>query len=322
VRAPGPAPSQPAQGAGPLASQHPAPAGADGVDLIDVSDAGAVFPGELAGLPHEPHHLEHVHSPEHRAEAGALNGDEGDARLAGDGLGQHGLPGAGRAGQQDAVDELPAHLHEALPVREQIDPLSDQAHQVLLAPIIRQGDLFGVAGLDDLHPAAGHKPEDGHKLDDDEGDGEEELEGEAQQQDQRVQDHRLHVGPVTQSAQADDQDPPAPPPVPAARQDPLHPGSQGPPGLAHRRLPICRCGRSDKGERGLPSEDEPQRALGGMFPARIARSTVFFNILARRREGGLFPGGIHLRIEKAIRWIRTLWTRPIPRHRERRALPP
>ncbi len=44
---------------------------ADGVDLVDEQDAGAVLARQLAGLVVEAHDAQHVHAPEHALMLGA-----------------------------------------------------------------------------------------------------------------------------------------------------------------------------------------------------------------------------------------------------------
>ncbi len=72
---------------------------ADGVDLVDEHDAGGLF----LGLLEQVAHLGGAHAHEHLHELRAGDGEEGHVGFAGHGLGQHGLAGARRADQQDAL---------------------------------------------------------------------------------------------------------------------------------------------------------------------------------------------------------------------------
>ena len=83
---------------------------ADGVDLIDEDQARAVFLGALEQVAHPAG----THAHEHLHELRAGEGEEGHAGLTGDGLGQQGLAGAGRAHQQNPFGNLGAHGGEAL----------------------------------------------------------------------------------------------------------------------------------------------------------------------------------------------------------------
>ena len=138
----------------------------DRVDLIDIGDAGTVATRVLARLAYEPDHLQNVHTHEHRPESGAFYGDERDPGLSGHRLGEHGLAGARRTVEQQAVDVAAAHLHELLAVGQQAQPLSHQRLQVGLPPIVVEGDRLGIRRPHLLHFRSGHEPEDGDELDD------------------------------------------------------------------------------------------------------------------------------------------------------------
>ena len=75
---------------------------ADGVDLVNEDDAG----GFLLGLFEQVAHLGSAHAHEHLHEFGAGHGEEGHVGFTGHGLGQHGLAGARRADEQDALGHL------------------------------------------------------------------------------------------------------------------------------------------------------------------------------------------------------------------------
>ena len=75
---------------------------ANGIDLINKHDAGRF----LLGLLEQVAHLGGTHAHEHLHELGAGDGEEGHVGLTGHSLGQHGLAGARRAHQQDALGHL------------------------------------------------------------------------------------------------------------------------------------------------------------------------------------------------------------------------
>ena len=75
---------------------------ADRVDLVHEDDAGGV----LLALLEEVAHARGAHADEHLDEVRAGDREERHVGLAGDGLGQQGLAGAGRAHQQHALGDL------------------------------------------------------------------------------------------------------------------------------------------------------------------------------------------------------------------------
>src|SRR5690606_5267201 len=79
---------------------------------------------------------------EHFDEVRARNGEERNARLAGDRAREQRLAGAGRADQQRALGNLSAELGEPLPLLEELDDLLE-----LLARLVDSGDVV------ERHPA-------------------------------------------------------------------------------------------------------------------------------------------------------------------------
>ena len=79
---------------------------ADGVDLIDKDNARCLF----LGLLEQVTHLRRAHADEHFHKLRTAHGKERHIRLAGDGLGKHGLAGSGRAYKQHALWHLCADL--------------------------------------------------------------------------------------------------------------------------------------------------------------------------------------------------------------------
>ena len=92
---------------------------ADRVDLVDEDDARRV----LLGLLEHVAHAAGADADEHLDEVRARDGEERHARLAGDGAGEQGLAGAGRADQQRALGDLAAELGEALRIAQELDDL-------------------------------------------------------------------------------------------------------------------------------------------------------------------------------------------------------
>src|SRR4030095_6210843 len=85
---------------------------ADGVDLVHEDDAWRV----LLPLLEQVAHARGAHADEHLDEVGARDGEERHVGLAGDGLGQERLAGAGRSDEEDALRDLAAELLELLRV--------------------------------------------------------------------------------------------------------------------------------------------------------------------------------------------------------------
>ena len=102
--------------------------GADGVDLVDEDDAGRFF----LGLLEQVAHFRRAHAHEHLYELGTGHGKKRHVRLAGHGLGQHGLAGAGRADEQDALGHLRADVAVAAGIVQVLDDL----RQVLLGLVL------------------------------------------------------------------------------------------------------------------------------------------------------------------------------------------
>src|SRR5436189_206763 len=103
----------------PRASTFSSTLAADGIDLVHEDDARRVLLPLLEQVadPRGAHAHEHLH------EVRARDGEERHVRLAGDGLGQECLAGAGRSDQEDALRDLPAELLELLRVLQEIDDL-------------------------------------------------------------------------------------------------------------------------------------------------------------------------------------------------------
>ena len=115
---------------------------ADGVDLVDEDDTGRLLLGLLEEVPH----LGGTHAHEHLHKFRAGHGEEGDVGLAGHGLGQHGLAGARRAHQQDAL----GHGGADLPVLSGVVEVVDHLLEALLGLILsgHVGELDALGGFD------------------------------------------------------------------------------------------------------------------------------------------------------------------------------
>mmetsp|Transcript_18452 Transcript_18452/g.46683 ORF Transcript_18452/g.46683 Transcript_18452/m.46683 type:complete len:537 (-) Transcript_18452:109-1719(-) len=128
---------------------------ADGVNLIHEHQAGRV----LLGLLEQVAHARRAHAHKHLDELRARDGEEGHARLAGDGLGQQGLAGTGGAHQQAALGDARAHGGEALRALQELHNL----HEVLLG-LLHTGDIVeGHAGVG-LHLELGARLAEGHRV--------------------------------------------------------------------------------------------------------------------------------------------------------------
>ena len=124
---------------------------ADGVDLVDEHDAG----GLLLGLAEQVPDLGRAHAHEHLHKLRAGDGEEGHLGLACHGLGQHGLAGARRTHQQDALGHGGADLLILTGVVEIVDDLLQVLLGLVLTGHIREVDALG--GLDvDLGVGSAH----------------------------------------------------------------------------------------------------------------------------------------------------------------------
>jgi hypothetical protein len=130
---------------------------ADGVDLVHEDDGGRVGLGLLEQVA-DPGGAD---TDEHLDEVGPGDGEERHAGLAGDGAGEQGLAGPGRAVQQHALGDLGAHGLELLRVLEELLDLAQLLDGLVGAGDVGEGDLRRVLGdhlglgLAELHdPAA------------------------------------------------------------------------------------------------------------------------------------------------------------------------
>src|SRR5436309_3272184 len=115
---------------------------ADGVDLVDEDDAGGV----LLPLHEEVAHAGGADADEHLDEVGARDGEEGHARLAGDGPGEERLAGAGRADQQHALRDAPAQPGDLPRVLQEGDDLLELLLGLVDPRHVVEGDLVRVLG--------------------------------------------------------------------------------------------------------------------------------------------------------------------------------
>ena len=117
---------------------------ADGVDLINKDDSR----GDLRRLLEQIAHAACADADEHFHEIGAGNGEERNACLARDGLGQKRLAGARRADQQCALRELRADGGVFLRVMQEIDDLHERFLGLVLSGHIGKRDAGGLFHID------------------------------------------------------------------------------------------------------------------------------------------------------------------------------
>ena len=165
----------------------------DGVNLVDEDDAR----GRFLGLGEHVADAGCADADEHLDEVRARDGEEGHARLAGDGAGEKGLAGAGRADQQRALGDLAAEPRELAGILEEFDDFLK-----LLARLIDSGDVGEghAAFLLRQHPRAAfaeaHRARSRillHLAEDEEADSEDEEEGQRLEEDEGEQ-RRLFLG--------------------------------------------------------------------------------------------------------------------------------
>ena len=111
---------------------------AHGVQLVDEQDAGRVAPALLE----EVAHAAGADADEHLDEVGAGHVEEGDVRLARDGLGQQGLPRARHADEEHALGDLGAEAGELLRALEELDDLLQLVLGLVLAGHVGEGDAL------------------------------------------------------------------------------------------------------------------------------------------------------------------------------------
>ena len=115
---------------------------ADGVDLVDEDDAGGLF----LGLFEQVADLGSAHAHEHLDEFRTGHREEGHVGFTGHGLGQHGLAGARRADEQDALGHLGADVLVLAGVVQVVNDLLQVLLGLVLTGHIREVDALG--GLD------------------------------------------------------------------------------------------------------------------------------------------------------------------------------
>ena len=128
---------------------------ADRVDLVDEDDGGRV----ALGLVEEVADAAGADADEHLDELGAGDGEEGHARLAGDGAREHRLTGTGRADEQHAVRDARAEGGELLRVLQELDDLGELLLRLFLAGDVEERHGRLLAG-----EHAGAAAAEGHRL--------------------------------------------------------------------------------------------------------------------------------------------------------------
>ena len=117
---------------------------ANGVDLINEDDAG----GFLLGLLEQVTDFGSAHAHEHFHELGAGHGEERHVGFTSHSLGQHGLAGARRAHQQDALGHGGTDLLVLLGVMEVVDDLLQVLLGLVLSGHICKADAMGGLHID------------------------------------------------------------------------------------------------------------------------------------------------------------------------------
>ena len=112
---------------------------ADGVDLVDEDDGGRV----LLGLLEEVAHAAGADADEHLDEVGSRDRVERHAGLAGDGAGEQGLAGSGRAVEQHALGDAGADGLELRRLLEEVLDLLQLLEGLVAAGDVVEGDLAG-----------------------------------------------------------------------------------------------------------------------------------------------------------------------------------
>ena len=131
------------------AAQAGATVAADGVDLIDKDDAWGI----ALGLVEKVTDAGGAHADEHLDEFRTADGEEGHFGLAGHGLGEEGLAGAGRASQQDAARDVGAQGGEPLRELEELHDLLELLLSLLFTRHVREGH-GGAVGHDHASAAS------------------------------------------------------------------------------------------------------------------------------------------------------------------------
>jgi hypothetical protein len=149
------------------------------VGLVEEDDHAAVPQGEPPQLTEERLHLEDADAHEHVDEGAGVDEHVRAAGLAGHRLGHQRLAGSRRPPQQQAARHVAAALLHQLGVLQEDDVLPDPLEHVVLAPDVGKPGL-DVVGVVDIHPAAGHEPEDGGELAHDDQEQQDDLQHERQ----------------------------------------------------------------------------------------------------------------------------------------------
>ena len=115
---------------------------ADRVDFVDEDNGGCL----LTGGCEEVAHAAGADANEHFHKVGTGNGEEGHARLAGDGARQQGLAGARRADQQGALGNLAAQALELARIFQEVDDFGQLVLGFVDPGHVLEGDAVLVLG--------------------------------------------------------------------------------------------------------------------------------------------------------------------------------
>ena len=119
-----------------VAQRVAAAAAADGVELVDEDDAGAV----AAGLLEQPAHARRADAGVHLDEVGAAGEEERHARFTGDRARQQRLAGSRGADEQHALGDPAAERRESLGFAQEVDDLLDLVLGLVDAGDVLEGD--------------------------------------------------------------------------------------------------------------------------------------------------------------------------------------
>src|SRR5262249_54329383 len=123
---------------------------AEGVELVDEDDAG----GLALRLAEEVAHPAGADADEELDEVGAAHREEGDIRLAGDGLAEQCLARTGRTHEQHAFGNPSAEGLVLLGCLEEINDLAQLRHRLVDAGDVLEGDLQVLLGVELVLAAA------------------------------------------------------------------------------------------------------------------------------------------------------------------------
>src|SRR5690606_12036336 len=118
----------------------------DGVNFVDKNDAGGFF----LGFAEEVAHARGAHANKHFDEFGARNREKWHFGFSSHGLGHEGLPGAGRADQDDALGYFGTEAGKGFGVFEKVDDFHDLDFGFFQPGHVFKGHLAAVGVVEHL----------------------------------------------------------------------------------------------------------------------------------------------------------------------------